>query len=164
MTDLTAEKLHALLRYDAETGVFVWLETRGKAIAGQVAGRVGKNGYLSIGIDGTKYLAHRLAWLYTHGRWPVGHLDHRDGCRAANQIDNLREATRSQNNSNTPKYKNNTSGFKGVFWRPDTGRWSAMVSFNRKRHCLGCFDSAEEARGVYLLAAARLHGEFARAA
>ncbi len=119
-------------------------------------------GYIAIRIDRHDYLAHRLAWLYIYGRWPKGRLDHRDTNRANNIFENLREATQSQNLANARRRSDNTSGFKGVSLRKDTGRWAAYVNFEGKRYRLGCFDTKEAASAAYSRMAASLFGEFAR--
>jgi hypothetical protein len=49
------------------------------------------------------YYAHRLAWLWWFGEWPEGGLDHINRIRNDNRIDNLREATRSENQRNRRK-------------------------------------------------------------
>jgi len=56
-----------------------------------MAGSVHSTGYVRIGVDGGKYTAHCLAWLYTHGVWPSDQIDHINGNRSDNRIANLRE-------------------------------------------------------------------------
>ncbi len=66
MQELTQSQLKELLSYDQETGVFTRLDGQN---AGKVAGAINK-GYLRIRINGKRYYAHRLAWLYVHGAAP----------------------------------------------------------------------------------------------
>ena len=66
-----------------------------KAATRADAGGDSSNGYWYIRIDGKGYLGHRLAWLYMHGHFPDGALDHKNHNRS--RIADLREATRSQN-------------------------------------------------------------------
>lgn len=69
---LTAERLRSLLRYDPDTGTFVWAaRTSNRIKIGDVAGRPHNRGYVAIGVDGRVYLAHRLAWLWVTGNWPA---------------------------------------------------------------------------------------------
>lgn len=164
---LTAARLRELLSYDPETGVFRWRVYRARnARAGDVAGRIIKaapdkgGGYRSIGIDGSEYLAQRLAWLHMTGEWPPAQVDHENRNRDDNAWRNLRDATRSQNQANRPAQANNTSGFKGVAFHKGAGRWRATLG---KRH-LGLFDSPEQAHAAYAEAARGAFGEFARAA
>lgn len=89
-------------------------------------------------------------------------MDHINTIRSDNRIANLREATNSQNNFNSPMKPNNTSGFKGVSWSKREGKFKAQIAANGVRMVLGSFDSPEEASEAYKSAAAKLHGEFAR--
>ena len=88
---LTAERLRERLHYDAGTGVFTRRVGSGHARTGEMAGSVHSTGYVRISIDGGKYTAHCLAWLYVHGVWPPDQIDHINGNRSDNRIANLRE-------------------------------------------------------------------------
>lgn len=168
MTALTAEFLRSILRYDAETGDFVWIGKSSKFFneqyLGQTAGSVALSGHIIIEICGRCYKAHRLAWFYVYGVWPAKFLDHKDGDPANNRLSNLREATRNQNAHNRKMGRDNTSGFKGVFWHPQTQKWRARIWCDRKGHSLGLHETAEMAHEACEEARKRLHGEFARAA
>lgn len=170
---ITQERLRELLDYDPETGLFVWLQRDeiagsdkiwNKKHAGKTAGYLSGLGYRPIKIDGHKYLAHRLAWLYVNGRWPAAFIDHINGNRADNRIANLREATQSQNQQNRGLTKHNTSGRKGVSWRRDIRKWSAQIAVSSKQIFLGYFTCPDAAAAAYEAAARKYHGEFARAA
>jgi hypothetical protein len=91
----------------------------------------------------------------------VDHIDS-DGlnCRRAN----LRLATQTQNCQNSRKSAKNTSGYKGVFYRPDRQKWQAQIRVEGKRVCLGTFASVDEAGAAYAEAAATYFGDFARLA
>lgn len=154
---LTADRLREVLSYDPDTGNFRWrVNTRTRA-AGATAGHLAVDGYIHVSIDTRLYKAHRLAWLYVHGVWPVDQLDHINGARAENQIANLREATCAENLQNRPRQRNNTSGWVGVSWRPKERKWQASITVNKVFRYLGCFDSASEAGAAYLEAKAQLH-------
>lgn len=89
-------------------------------------------------------------------------VDHIDGDSLNNRRSNLRIVSHAQNNMNKVLQSNNTSGFKGVSWNRNAGKWSASIKKrNRKRH-IGLFASREEAARAYDDAARELHGEFAR--
>ncbi len=161
---LTAERLRHLLDYDAAAGGF----TRRIGVKGYAAGsRVGyrrQDGRLCIRVDRKLYLASRLAWLHVHGCWPIVELDHRD-CDPGNDcFKNFREASRSQNEGNKRKYRNNKSGFKGVCWNKQRQKWIAQICVDNVRKILGFFDDPHEAHSAYVDAALFLRGEFARAA
>ena len=153
------ERLRQVVAYDPETGVFTWLITSGRAIAGQEAGvRVDKHdGYRRIRIDKNLILAHHVAFALALGRWPV-QLDHRDGDKANCQITNLRESTQSQNMANQGRPATNKSGFKGVYFHKVTSKWAAQIG---KRH-IGLYDAPELAAAAYEEAAVEAYGEFAR--
>lgn len=161
--DLTLDRVKSLLRYDAETGIFYWITRRSGARADGIAGTPMSAGYLSIGIDRHRILAHRLAWFVHYGRWPEGVIDHIDKDRTNNRIANLREATRSQNAFYAPKPKNNTSGFKGVVRNRSArknARWIAQITINQKTVYLGSFDTPEEAHAAYAEKSKMMNGEF----
>lgn len=79
-----------------------------------------------------------------------------------NRRDNLRICTRSQNQMNSEKHKNNNSGFKGVCWHIGIKKWMAQIKVDKKQICLGYFENKEEAALVYNEAAKKYHGEFAK--
>ncbi len=160
--------IRELLHYDPETGVFRWKNRRANIPAGTEAGYINFWGYRIIGIitngKKTRYSAHRLAWAYVTGKWPVNEIDHKNMNKADNKWGNLREATSSQNKCN--RVEPNQSGFKGVFkkesWRKKP--WAAQICINKKRVCLGNFLTPEEAYAAYCDAVVKYHGDFARVA
>ena len=117
MIELNQSRLKELLAYDPDTGVFTRLVKSNRNVRiGAVAGTCDSKGYGQISVDGKLYRAHRLAWLWMTGAWPVAQLDHRNGVRHDNRWENLREATNGENNQNAAIRSNNTSGFMGVCW------------------------------------------------
>ncbi len=162
-TSLTQSRLKEVLRYESETGVFVWIQRRGRSAPGVTAGVVAiDSGYRTISVDCFIYRAHRLAWLYIHGQWPLWRLDHKNGVKDDNRIENLREATAQENARNTGMRSHNTSGYRGVC-RNGSG-WSARigVGVRRKLKTLGNFRTPEEASAAYEAAAKEVHGDFYR--
>lgn len=151
--DLTAERLRERLDYDPATGVFRW------RASGSLAGTP-QRGYRIIKVDGVRVMAHRLAWLYVHGKWPPEQIDHANLERDDNRIANLRQATNQLNSANRRARKQ--SGLKGAF--RDRGRWRSMIKVDGRIRHLGQFDSPESAHAAYLSAAQEAFGEFARAA
>ena len=162
---LSVDRLRELLNYDPETGRFVWRVLRGAARVGMEAGRVvrdSKISYLIVRIDCCDYKAHRLAWLYMTGKWPLDQIDHKDGKGTNNRFSNLRAATASENMHNSRLRCDNTSGYKGVYYNKARGRWMGRIKVSGKIHYLGYFDTVEEARSAYQAAAEKHFGEFAR--
>lgn len=161
---LTAERLREVLDYDPETGLFVWkMKTADCVHVGSIAGGMDEKGYIRMRVDGRRYRAHRLAWLWMTGEWPSRGIDHRDTDRANNRWANLRVASSSQNIANSRLRSDNTSGFKGVS-KFKNGQWRAEVGTPSGRHYLGLFPCPAAAHLAYVVAAAKYHGEFARAA
>lgn len=89
-------------------------------------------------------------------------IDHINCNSLDNRKINLRMANMSQNQCNRSKTKSNKSGYKGVSYRKDNGKWRAEIESNGVRKNLGSFHTPEEAYNAYCDAALRLHGEFAR--
>jgi len=162
---LTQERLKEVVDYNPETGIFTWRCAQGKRtdLIGQTAG-FDVNGYIGIRIDYERYPAHRLAWLYVHGRWPVNEIDHRDRVRSNNRINNLREATHEQNLWNQGGRAWSTSkGIRGVSWDTQTSKWRATITIRKKTKSLGRFEKQDEARAVREAAERLYYGEFAGA-
>lgn len=93
--------------------------------------------------------------------FPGAQVDHINGNKLDNRSANLRWATRSQNQANTGLRKTNSSGYKGVYWHKEKGRWRAMISFEGRLRHIDYYDTAEEAARAYDAAAIELFGEFA---
>jgi hypothetical protein len=159
---LTAERLRRLLKYDSECGIWIWLVRRPHRPVGSIAGSINKNNYRDISIDSIDYRSSRLAWLYMTGSWPDRDVDHRDTNPSNDKWSNLRLATQTQNNANTRRYKNNRSGFKGVGWHRGRERWMARIQIDGRSKHLGYFDDPNVAYSVYIAAAFKIFGEFAR--
>ncbi|KRG69245.1 hypothetical protein ABB29_12065 [Pseudoxanthomonas dokdonensis] len=163
---LNADELRKHVLYDPETGFFVWATNgRGRTKrVGERAGSAHSNGYIRIKILGQTYFAHRLAWLLSSGDWPAEEIDHINGNRDDNRIDNLREATVQQNRWNThgiPKRRKH-SRFKGVTKEHRSNRWISQIFHDGKPIRLGSFDTEEQASEAYLSAARRLRGGYAK--
>lgn len=137
LADLTADRLKEVLSYDKNTGEFFWIKSLSHRInIGEKAGTYRNNGYTKISLDGKPYFCHRLAWLYVYGNWPKENIDHINNIKDDNRIENLREASQSQNNMNRASYGTKVCVAKGVY--KYKGRFAVRVS-------LGTYDTAEEA-------------------
>lgn len=106
--------------------------------------------------------AHRAIWFEQHGFWPDCDIDHIDGDKNNNKVENLRLATRSENMANRDKTSSNTSGYKGVFSN-NNDTWFARVKSKRLgAEYLGNFKCKREAALVYNIAAERHFGSYAK--
>lgn len=156
--DVTAEQVRSLLHYDPETGIFTRLvTTSNRAMAGSVSGSNAGHGYLKIGIAGTQYYAHRVAWLYVHGRWPTKHIDHINGSRSDNRIANLREAEHWENHQNQKPRRTNSTGFTGVSFLKKLSKFEAYIGLHGKKINLGYYDDPVEAHAAYVAAKRKYH-------
>lgn len=105
------------------------------------------------------YAVHRVVFFLVHG-WLPDCVDHIDGDPQNNRAENLRPATRLQNQFNRRPNARSKTGVKNV--APHQGKWQVRFSINRKTHHYGCYATIEEATTVAAKVRAELHGEFAR--
>jgi len=160
---VTADYVRSVLDYDPNTGIFTW-EKSGCGRSGMRAGSMNANGYWQIGIGGAVYTAHRLAWLHTHGAWPLRLIDHVDGNKANNALANLREASRVQNafNQKANKRRSGILTPKGAYFSEKGQNWKAVITTNGRRRHLGYYPTPEAAHAAYVKAAITEHQQFAR--
>jgi hypothetical protein len=159
---LPYELANTLWDYDSNSGVLTWKINKGVAKLGYIAGSTNTRGYINISYGGHLYYAHRLAWLLYYKRWPDSNLiiDHIDGNKTNNKIENLRECTRSQNKQNSTLYKNNALGIKGVRFIAERNLYIARIYVKGQAVYLGSFKTAEDARDAYNTKAEELFGAF----
>lgn len=162
--DLSSDLIRELLDYDPLLGEFKWKVAKGRyARIGDTAGHFDNtDGYIKLGINGTTYKAHRLAWFYVHGVWPKHEIDHINGVRNDNRIANLREADDGQQARNAARRTDNTSGKRGVCFDDRIGKYLSYIDFKGERTILGKCDTLEEAVALRLAAEAELYGEYTR--
>ena len=149
------EKLNSILQYDHQNGIFVWKKTN------TLAGKIRPSGYYQIGIDGKRYYSHRLAWKLFYNEEPPELIDHIDGDKTNNKIENLRASSKQGNAGNSKRNHNNTSGYKGVTWHNRDKHWVAQIRKNGKRVTIGAFNDPKLAHSAYMAAATDHFGQFA---
>ncbi|KPL67431.1 hypothetical protein SZ64_04515 [Erythrobacter sp. SG61-1L] len=165
--------LRRLLRYEPETGKLYWLArtadswpdappSKRQAWNSQFAGKetfrtCGSHGYQAGPIMGrTGFLAHRIAWAIVYGEWPT-EIDHINGDRCDNRLENLRMVSRRTNTKNRRLLASNRSGAHGVYWARHAGKWRAEIKSETGRIHLGYFTSKIDAIAARR-AAEREHG------
>jgi hypothetical protein len=146
--------------FDYKDGYLYWKNNRkSNKVKDKKAGCLNINGYYNLTINYKSYKMHRLIFMWHFGFLP-NEIDHIDGNPLNNQIENLRAASRSQNQQNKKIQKNNTSGFKGVYKHKD--KWRVRLMINKKSKSFGLYDDIELAQLVAIEARNKYHGEFAR--
>ena len=161
MPKIEPRVLRELLDYDPSSGILTWKRRDHRHFkgsskhtpevqariwndiwAGEPAFTACANGYHLGAVLGISMKAHRVIWAIVHSEWPE-FVDHIDGNRSNNRIENLRSVTKAENQQNRKISSNNTSGHVGVYWRPDKGSWRASIGSDRQN--LGSFRTREEA-------------------
>lgn len=147
------EELTRLFRY--EDGHVYWRVDRHHVKAGARVSTIDRQGYVVATHLGVQYMIHRVVWLLHHGTWPKGQIDHINGIRNDNRIENLRECSIAQNAMNrAPKLGH----LKGVTRHPGTGKFMAQIQGGY----IGLYATPEEAARAYDAEALRRYGAFAR--
>jgi hypothetical protein len=160
-SNLTQDLIKRHFNYDPETGIF----TRKFANAncskvGEIAGGKDDKGYIRIRINGSKYRAHTLAWIYMYGEIPK-QIDHINGIKDDNRICNLRIADNFINSQNKhTKPKSNKTGYFGVHFDNGSRKFRARISHKGKSIHLGLFNDPSEAEQAYLKEKRKIHEGF----
>ena len=140
-----------MFRYDAETGEIYWRHAAQGRQLERPAGYLTDQGRRKINMDYSIFFCHRLVWVMHNGQIPEGlEIDHIDGDRTNNRIENLRLVNKSQN-------AHNRRSAKGYFWHNWAGSWRAQIMINGKTIYLGHFEKEEDARAAYLKAKLKYH-------
>ncbi len=151
---LTQEYLHEIFNY--KDGELFWRKN------GKKAGTLDSpNNRYQVQINRKFYKLHRIIFIMFYGYMPK-EIDHIDGNPSNNKINNLRQATSSQNNYNQKIPKTNTSGIKGVSWDKNRNKWHVQVISEKKVVFQKRFDDIELAEFVAIEARNKYHGKFAR--
>lgn len=159
MPDHSFAEISAALKCEPETGRLFWLPRPPSRFStvhacnawnARFAGREAftshsSDGYLVGSYGGRQYRAHRIVWLLVTGRWPKAEIDHINGARDDNRLENLREVSRAENNRNKRRHAHNSSGQNGVCWLRESNKWFAQIGVNGRTEYLGCFDTIEAA-------------------
>ena len=127
-------------------------DTLGKPFGGLTGG-----GYVQGWFKGKLYYLHHLVYLYHFGTLPEV-IDHKDGDKLDNKVENLRGATPMLNTHNRVGNVGAASPFKGVSKK--RGKWRARITVNKVTYSLSSFDTEEQARDAYNEKAKVLHGDF----
>lgn len=158
MAELDSKLLHELFEY--RDGSLFW-KTTGKGRRKNLkAGYLAKNNYEFIGIGDKLYRTHKLIYMMFYGSMPE-EIDHKDGNRSNNKIENLRKVDHNHNMQNTKKPITNTSGEKNVTWFKRDSTWHVQLRKNGKRLHIGYFKDFDLAKQAAYVARIQHHGEYA---
>lgn len=152
--------VHEWFVYDYFTGKMFWKSPLSNRVkVGDEAGSI-QAGYLRVGIFGKGFQVHRLVWKLCYGAIPEGYfIDHIDGNKLNNRLENLRLATYTENNRNA-RSRSGKSKYKGVYWFKRDSCWQAQIQVNGVKYHIGYFDDEEEAAKAYETVAKEIHGDF----
>lgn len=155
---MTQEELQRLFTYN--NGELYWRVAPSKKVrVGDIVGSCIKSGYKQTSVNKRRWYVHRLIFLLHHGYLPE-EVDHIDGDKRNNRVENLRAATRSQNQYNIQVGRKNTSGIKGVYWHKQRQKWHARVKFRGKPVSAGLFADKQSAKAAVEQLREQLHKEF----
>ena len=151
---LTAARLRELLRYEPD-GTLHWrvITDPVRQKVGPLGAPAGHGGRLQMRLDGHGQYMHRLVWLYHHGDWPSAQVDHINGDKRDNRIENLRLANTAENTQNRLPRKLGAYFDKNKKARP----WRAKIMVDGQCIELGHYDTQAEAQAAYLAAKRELH-------
>lgn len=152
-----AVDVHSIFEYSG--GRLFWRNSlSGKnRVAGKEAGHLNQDGYVVVQVAGKTAAAHRIVWLMHHGSWPVGEIDHRNGVRHDNRVENLRDVGHKTNTENRRNaVAGSQTGLLGVSVIKGR-RYRARIRTDGKLVSLGIFDTAEAAHAAYVAAKRKLH-------
>lgn len=159
MKMLSQKTLKKALKYEPHTGTFTWRTPRSKVQIGNIAGSLDKTrkGYRRIKLNGQAYSAHRMAFLYMTGAWPINQVDHLNHDMDDNRWTNLREATQEDNSLNRKIPRNNKTGIVGVRWNAQCNKYQALIRHRNILYHLGLFKHFKDAVTVRKAAERRLN-------
>lgn len=148
-------------RYDKDTGTLWRMKTS------KIVGSSNSQGYLDVDL-GKPYKkrtrntrVHRVAWFLSYGEWPEGQIDHINGDKKDNRLENLRLTDQQKNQHNRFSRKNSSSVYKGVGLH--RGKWRSYITdLEGKFKGLGYFENETLAAEAYDNAAKELFGSWAR--
>lgn len=144
---LTKEQLHAYHTYFEYDGINLInkITRNSRAMKGVIAGNMGNRGYLVVRLNYKPILVHRIVWeMCNNTSIPSGmQIDHINGIRTDNRIENLRLVTNHENRKNQKLRVDNKSGYNGIGRRK--GSWEARIRVNGETLYIGRFKDVEDA-------------------
>lgn len=139
--------LRECISYNPETGELIWMQHPNPRKNSLVVGKRAFNSFDTFGysrgmFNNKKYRAHQMAFAIYHGRFSKKQIDHINGNRKDNRIENLREVDNKTNSINRKLDKRNNFGCHGIAQRTTTegeSRYRAFITVDGDKHSLGTF-------------------------
>ncbi len=157
---LTQEYLRDV--YEYQDGELIRKHRQGNKQARTTVGCMQKIGYKITVINKKFFYLHRLIFMFHNGYMP-SNIDHIDGNKSNNRIENLRACNRFENLSNRSKQANSKSGHKNVYWLKSRSQWVVAIGARCKKHHIGYFNDLDKAINAATNARLELHNDFAKA-
>lgn len=155
---LTQKKIRELFNY-SNGNLYFKTRVANRVSVGDKVGWIDKRGYVKTEVNYKAYFVHRLIYAYHYGLIK-NQIDHINGVKHDNRIENLRDCTPSQNVRNQSINSSNTSGVKGVHYRPHLGKYQARLTIDGKRVSLGHFKNIKDAEECVRRERKAQHGEY----
>ena len=149
---LTQARLKELLHYDPVTGIFTRAAPSNGVKIGDIAGSRNKDGYIHMRVDGSRFRAHRLAFLYMEGYFPEHQVDHIDRNPSNNVWNNLRHVGKSCNMLNRDVLSSNKTGVSEVSWHNRDLVFNVKVIYEGLQRHLGAYHDFVDAVAARLAA------------
>lgn len=145
--------------FSVSNGELTWKVKKAVRVKiGDKAGSKKGGGYVQVSINNKRYGVHRIVWAIYNKAWPTAEIDHINGIKDDNRIENLRHVTHTVNMHNLKKARSdNKLGVIGVYLCNQTNKFRSQITTDGKKRNLGLFDSKEDAAEAYLIAKRESH-------
>jgi hypothetical protein len=153
---MNIEELKEYFKYDNVTGKLFWNKRpSNRVLLGQEVGNHNDQGYKVCRFKGKAIRVHRIVWALNKEELPSGFIDHINGIRDDNRMENLRVVSHAQNLQNMKRAK-------GYAFHKKNNKWTAQIAVDKQHKYLGSFDTEQEAHNAYLKAKQELHPYFVK--
>lgn len=147
---LSKEEVFNAFSYNKAEGQIYWKNTdkRVRRLIGKPATKMHNTGYLLVKLKQQVLFVHRLIWLFETGEWPKHTIDHINGDRLDNRIENLRDVTNRENCQN--KVRHRKGSLIGASYSPRDKSYRSFIMIGKKQIYLGYFKTEQEAHQAYM--------------
>jgi hypothetical protein len=151
---MITETIRAMFDYDPATGYLTWSQNRSNRRRGQRAGCLDPSGYRVLTLLRCHFMEHRVVWQYVHGEEPECILDHINGVRDDNRIENLRLTNDRMNGLNKEEHRAGSQ--PGTRFNKRDNHWESRIKIKGRKVHLGSYKTKEEASARYMDAVAKI--------